>query len=228
MAAPAVRRQPVWSGPLTRPLAARIPLHYRPEVLAIIKFIHTAVFFSVAAVSLLAAAGYPRWDRSRIQQTRLWAAGSTRRRAALDRAAHRRPGRGRGHAGREDPGGGRGGGGDVLHDRVVEEADVGCVVERHPAAFVSRDVVHDHVIGDIVREVAGLQEAQAGLGAVQDLDHGLVDEEEDARARRNPRQPRNVQEPGKPVRWCAAAPVLCVTSIYPGSGAFRPSGSLHE
>jgi hypothetical protein len=53
MAAPAARRQPVWSSPLTRPLAARIPLRYRPEALAIIKFIHTAVFFSVAGLIAL-------------------------------------------------------------------------------------------------------------------------------------------------------------------------------
>jgi hypothetical protein len=53
MAAPAARRQPVWSGPLTKPLAARIPARSRPAALAIIKFIHTAVFFSIAALIAL-------------------------------------------------------------------------------------------------------------------------------------------------------------------------------
>ncbi len=47
------RRQPVWSGPLTRLLAARIPARCRPATLAIIKGIHTAVFFSVAALIAL-------------------------------------------------------------------------------------------------------------------------------------------------------------------------------
>ncbi|MGZ8437629.1 MAG: hypothetical protein ACXWXR_03700 [Candidatus Limnocylindrales bacterium] len=51
------RRQPAWSGPLTKPLATRIPTWWRPGVLAVIKFIHTAVFFSVAALIAL----FP-WD----------------------------------------------------------------------------------------------------------------------------------------------------------------------
>lgn len=53
MGLPAARRQPAWSGPLTRPLAARIPIACRPVALAIIKLIHTAVFFSVAALIAL-------------------------------------------------------------------------------------------------------------------------------------------------------------------------------
>jgi hypothetical protein len=57
MGLPADRRQPVWSGPLTTPLAARIPVRHRPAALAIIKAIHTAVFFSVAALIALFA-----WD----------------------------------------------------------------------------------------------------------------------------------------------------------------------
>jgi hypothetical protein len=53
MGASAARRQPAWSGPLTKPLAARIPMAWRPGVLAVIKFIHTAVFVSVAALIAL-------------------------------------------------------------------------------------------------------------------------------------------------------------------------------
>lgn len=53
MGMPPARRQPAWSGPMLRPLAARIPVRRRPEALAAIKFIHTAVFFSVAALIAL-------------------------------------------------------------------------------------------------------------------------------------------------------------------------------
>ena len=53
MGAPAVRRRPAWSGPLTESLAARIPVDWRPGVLAVIKFVHTAVFLSVAVLIAL-------------------------------------------------------------------------------------------------------------------------------------------------------------------------------
>ncbi len=53
MAARAVRRQPAWSGPLTKPLGAHLPVRFRPEALAAIKAIHTAVFFSVAGLIAL-------------------------------------------------------------------------------------------------------------------------------------------------------------------------------
>jgi hypothetical protein len=57
MAVATARRAPVWSGPLIQPLAVRIPDSRRPTALAIIKAIHTAVFFSVAGLIALFA-----WD----------------------------------------------------------------------------------------------------------------------------------------------------------------------
>jgi hypothetical protein len=51
------RREPVWSGFLTTPLATRIPDTRRPATLVAIKALHSAVFFSVAALILLVA-----WD----------------------------------------------------------------------------------------------------------------------------------------------------------------------
>jgi hypothetical protein len=50
-------RDPAWSGPLTAPLASRVPERWRLGVLAIIKAFHTAVFFSVAGLIALFA-----WD----------------------------------------------------------------------------------------------------------------------------------------------------------------------
>jgi hypothetical protein len=65
MVAPTARRRPVWSGPLTRPLAARIPDRRRRASIATIKFIHTTVFFSVAALIALCT-----WDGIRQQPRR--------------------------------------------------------------------------------------------------------------------------------------------------------------
>jgi hypothetical protein len=50
-------RRPVWSAGLTAPLAARIPVAWRPAALTVIKVLHSAVFFSVASLILLFA-----WD----------------------------------------------------------------------------------------------------------------------------------------------------------------------
>ena len=59
-----VHREPAWSGILTRPLAARVPLVIRPATVRAIKAAHTAIFFSIAAIILLVAAdglrGRPR------------------------------------------------------------------------------------------------------------------------------------------------------------------------
>jgi hypothetical protein len=55
----------VWSGVLTRPLAAAIPEHRRSTVLVAIKTVHTAVFFSVAALIALFA-----WDGVKRQPAR--------------------------------------------------------------------------------------------------------------------------------------------------------------
>lgn len=49
-------REPAWSGAVTRPLAARIPLAWRPATVRAIKAAHTAIFFSVAAIIVLVAA----------------------------------------------------------------------------------------------------------------------------------------------------------------------------
>ena len=65
MAATSVRRAPAWSGPLMRPIAARIPDAGRPATLAIIKVIHTAVFFSIAGLIALFT-----WDGIRQRPTR--------------------------------------------------------------------------------------------------------------------------------------------------------------
>lgn len=46
-------RKPVWSLALTRPMAAHIPVGARPATVGAIKAVHTAVFFSVAALILL-------------------------------------------------------------------------------------------------------------------------------------------------------------------------------
>lgn len=62
-------REPAWSGPLTVPLAARVPQRWRRDVVFGIKAVHTAVFFSVAGLILLFA-----WDGAR---------GRARRRTAM-------------------------------------------------------------------------------------------------------------------------------------------------
>ncbi len=66
---------------------------------------------------------------------------------------------------------------DVLHDRVVVEAHVGRIVERNTAAFVRGDVVDDHVVVDVHREVARHQEAQTAAVIVRQvgLDQVVVD-----------------------------------------------------
>lgn len=57
-------RQPVWSGAITAPLSRLIPAARRPQALAAIKAIHTAVFLSIAGAILLTVAdgvrGRPR------------------------------------------------------------------------------------------------------------------------------------------------------------------------
>jgi hypothetical protein len=50
-------RTPVWSLPLTRPVAARIPTTWRPAAVWLIKAIHSLVFFSIAGAILVVA-----WD----------------------------------------------------------------------------------------------------------------------------------------------------------------------
>jgi hypothetical protein len=52
-----VRRQPVWSGALTTPLATRIPVARRPLAINVIKAFHSAAFFSIAGLIILFA-----WD----------------------------------------------------------------------------------------------------------------------------------------------------------------------
>ena len=47
------RREPTWSGVLTRPLSGRIPNRLRPATLAAIKTAHTAIFLSIAALIVL-------------------------------------------------------------------------------------------------------------------------------------------------------------------------------
>jgi hypothetical protein len=56
----AERRQPTWSGYLTRPMAGWIPAGWRSQTLAAIKGIHTAIFFSVFGAVLLTL-----WDGAR-------------------------------------------------------------------------------------------------------------------------------------------------------------------
>jgi hypothetical protein len=67
-----VPRQPVWSEFLTTPLAARVPVRWRPAVLDVIKPGHTAIFFSVAGLIVLFA-----WDgvRQRPRRRTVLAAG---------------------------------------------------------------------------------------------------------------------------------------------------------
>jgi hypothetical protein len=43
-----VPRRPAWSGALTVPLAARIPIRWRPVALIVVKAIHTTAFLSIA------------------------------------------------------------------------------------------------------------------------------------------------------------------------------------
>ena len=73
--------------------------------------------------------------------------------------------------------GDRRGRGVVLHDRVVEEAHIGGIVEGNTAAFVRGDVVDDHVVVHIHREVARHQEAQTAAIIVSQvgLDQVVVD-----------------------------------------------------
>lgn len=65
-AAPCVHREPAWSGPLTAPLAARVPPQLCGGVVVVIKTIHTAVFFSVASlIAIFAWDGMQRRPRRR-------------------------------------------------------------------------------------------------------------------------------------------------------------------
>ena len=59
------RREPRWSGGITAPLARGIPPSLRPDALAAIKAIHTALFFSIAAALLVTV-----WDGLRARPTR--------------------------------------------------------------------------------------------------------------------------------------------------------------
>ena len=67
-----VPRRPVWSDAMTVPLAAHVPLRWRPTALAVIKVGHTAIFFSVAGLIVLFA-----WDgiRQRPRRRTVIAAG---------------------------------------------------------------------------------------------------------------------------------------------------------
>lgn len=47
------RREPTWSGALTRPLSGRIPERWRPATLAAIKTAHTVIFLSIAGLIVL-------------------------------------------------------------------------------------------------------------------------------------------------------------------------------
>ena len=60
-----VRREPRWSGVLTRPLGRLIPAASQREALAAIKGLHTALFFSIAAALVLTL-----WDGARGRQSR--------------------------------------------------------------------------------------------------------------------------------------------------------------
>jgi hypothetical protein len=51
------KREPVWSGAMTSPLATRIPPDRRGQVLSAIKAVHTAIFFSITGAILLTV-----WD----------------------------------------------------------------------------------------------------------------------------------------------------------------------
>jgi len=59
------RRQPIWSGAITAPLAARIVSERRLQALAVIKAIHTAIFLSIAGAVLLTL-----WDGLRARPAR--------------------------------------------------------------------------------------------------------------------------------------------------------------
>jgi hypothetical protein len=50
-------RSPAWSGVLTAPLRAAIPVRWRPVAVTVIKAAHTAIFFSMGGLILLFA-----WD----------------------------------------------------------------------------------------------------------------------------------------------------------------------
>lgn len=50
---PLQRRQPMWSGAITGPLAALIPGTHRLQALAAIKAVHTAIFVSMAGAIVL-------------------------------------------------------------------------------------------------------------------------------------------------------------------------------
>ena len=67
--------------------------------------------------------------------------------------------------------------GDILHDRVVVEPHVWRVIHCNAAAFVRGDVVGDHVVVHVHREVARHQEAQAAAVIVRQvaLDQVVVD-----------------------------------------------------
>jgi len=59
------RRRPVWSGRLTRPIAAHVPLRRRPAALAVIKAAHTAAFAVIAGCIVLFT-----WDSIRGREGR--------------------------------------------------------------------------------------------------------------------------------------------------------------
>ena len=67
-----VRREPVWSGTLTAPLATRIPPSRRPLAIAAIKAFHSAAFFSIAGLIVLFA-----WDGLRGRPSRRTAIAAT-------------------------------------------------------------------------------------------------------------------------------------------------------
>jgi hypothetical protein len=50
-----VHREPAWSGVLTRTLATRIAPAWRPATIRAIKAVHTAIFFTIAALIILVA-----------------------------------------------------------------------------------------------------------------------------------------------------------------------------
>lgn len=58
-------RRPVWSGPLTSKIAPLVPGRRRRAALNVIKAVHSAIFFSVAALIVLFA-----WDGVRQRQSR--------------------------------------------------------------------------------------------------------------------------------------------------------------
>jgi hypothetical protein len=67
-----IRREPVWSGAITRPLAARIPPHRGPLAIAAIKALHSAAFFSIAGLIILFT-----WDGLRGRPSRRTAIAAT-------------------------------------------------------------------------------------------------------------------------------------------------------